>query len=305
MHMSGRSSSTTSERELIIALAAEGRVVTLANLAGWRKEGLLPALASQGLGTGKGRSYYWKEPEILAHACATFDLLRKYGRPETVLWMLWLHGFSVPTQQFRRAWAARSRNRKNWTARPAHRPRPDPDAFYKLAQPGLQGQGGATHVLLQATLALTGALVPDDGDAAAITRVIERALAWISRVNGLSTPEDDQAAERLWLTVRIMCSALENSDLVCITSDAELLEAQSYLLMTGRLLQKCDDRSLEDDETTWPTWLAERIAAPAFLLILVMLRSGHKPMLDEIASRLAKANRRSFQPPVLPAYSVL
>lgn len=304
--MPGRASSTTSERELILALAEEGRTITLANLAGWRKEGLLPPLASQGMGTGKGRSYYWKESDIRAHACATFDLLRKYGRPETVLWMLWLHGFSVPLQQFRRAWAARSRSRNHWITCPVPQHRPNSDALFRLTQPGLQGQGGATHILLQATLALSGTLVPDDGDAAAITRVIERALAWISRVNALSTPEDDQAAERLWLTVRIVCSALENSDLVSITGDAELREAQKYLLMAGHLLQKCDDRSLEDDEKTWPAWLAERMAAPAFLLILVLLRSGCRPMLDEIASRLGKTNRRSFQPPVQsPAYSNL
>ena len=304
--MPGRSFCSTSERALILALAEEGRPVTLANLSGWRKEGLLPALASQGLGTGKGRTYYWNQPDIVAHASATFDLLRKYGRPETVLWMLWLHGFSVPMAQFRRAWAARSRARKNWTARPAPSCRREPDAIHRLAQPGLQGQGGATHILLQATLALSATLVPDDGDAAAITRVIERALAWISRSNGLSTPEDDRAAEHLWLTVRIMCVALENSDLVSVTDDTELKEAQKYLLIAGRLLQKCDDRTLNDDEeTSWPPWLAERLAAPVFLLILVLLRSGYRPMLDEIASRLKNANRRSSQPPVQPVYSSL
>jgi hypothetical protein len=287
-------------------LAEEGRTVSPSNLSGWRKEGLLPALASSGLGTGKGRAYYWNQSDIVAHAAAAFDLLRKYGRPETALWMLWLQGFSVPMSQFRRAWAARSRARRNWTVRPAACCQPRPDTIRRLAQPGLQGQGGATHTLLQATLALSATLVPDDGDAAAITRVIERALAWISRDHGISTSEDDRAAEHLWLTVRIMCVALENSDLVSITADAQLREAQKYLLMAGRLLQKCDDRSLEDEEeSSWPSWLAERMAAPTFLLILVLLRSGYKPMLDEIAARLEKASRRSLQPPAQPVYSSL
>lgn len=304
--MTSRSFSTTSERELVFALAKQGRVVTLANLSGWRKEGLLPALASQGLGTGKGRAYYWNEPDIVAHASATFDLLRKYGKPESVLWMLWLHGHSVPMAQFRRAWAARSRSRKIWTTLCAPRCQSQSEALRRMAHPGLQGQGGATYVLLQATLALSGTLVPDDGDAGAITRVIERAMNWITKVNALSTSEDDQAAERLWLTLRIMCCALENSDLVSTTGDAELRDAQKYLLMAGRLLEKCDDRSLDDnEETTWPSWLAERMAAPTFLLILAMLRLGYRPMLDELASRLGKANRRSFQPPVQPAYSTL
>ena len=303
--MPGRSFTTTSERELVIALAEEGRVVTLANLAGWRKEGLLPALASQGRGMGRGRAYYWNQPNIVAHASATFDFLRKYGRPESALWMLWLHGYSVPIRQFRRVWASRNRNR-GWTARSTSQRQSTSPTLNKLLQPGLQGQSGATYLLLQATLAMSGTLVPDDGDAAAITRIIERALVWISGVNELPTPEDDQAAGRLWLTVRIMCAALENSDLVSVTDDGELLEAQRYLLAAGRLLQKCGDRSLEDEEeTSWPPWLAERMAAPTFLLILVLLRSGYKPILDEIASRFGKANRRSAQPPVQPAYSAL
>jgi hypothetical protein len=47
------------------------------------------------------------------------------------------------------------------------------------------------------------------------------------------------------------------------------------------------------------------MAAPTFLLILVLLRSGYKPMLDEIAARLEKASRRSLQPPAQPVYSSL
>lgn len=299
MRMPGRSASTTSERELILSLAAKGRTITLSNLAGWRKEGLLPPLASQGLGKSKGRSYYWKDPGIHDHACATFDLLRKYGRPETVLWMLWLQGFSVPMPQFRRVWAARSRTRANWIASPAPQYRPSPDT--SLGRHRLQAQGCVADLLLQATLALGGTLVPDDGDAHAITRVIERALAWVSRSNGF-TPEDDQTAERLWLTVRIMCSALENSDLVSITSDKDLREAQKYLLAAGRLLQRCDDCSLEESESIWPAWLAERMAAPVFLLILVLLRSGYKPMLDEMAPRLMTVNQQRSQPLVQPVH---
>lgn len=287
-------------------MAESGRIVTLAKLAGWRKEGLLPPLASHGLGMRKGKSYYWKEPEIVAHASATYDLLHKYGRPEVVLWMLWLSGFSIPMPQFRRVWAHRGRNHKIWTSRPAAKWESRPGSLYRLERPAIQGQGGATHLLLQASLALGGTLVPDDGDGASITRVIERALAWITQTSGISTAEDDRAAERLWLVVRIVCSALENSDLISVTSDGDLREAQKYLLLAGTLLQKCNDRPIEEiEEAAWPTWLAERMAAPVFLLILVLLRSGHKPMLDEIAQRLGKVSRRDFHPPAQPAYSAV
>ncbi|HEY4276067.1 MAG TPA: hypothetical protein VGM68_11315 [Rhizomicrobium sp.] len=302
--MSRRESFTTSERELICAMAREGRQVTLANLSGWRKEGLLPPLASNGRGTGKGRSYYWKNPDILGHACTTFDLLKRYRRAEIVLWMLWVHGHQVPIPQFRRVWAARTRSRPLWAVHPSTQHLEIPEAGARLFFPALQGQGGATYLLLQATLALSGTLVPDDGDAAAITQVIGRALAWITRVNHLPTPNDDLAAERLWLTVRIVSAALEASDLVSSTTDSELREAQRYLQVAGRLLQKCDDRSLSDEAgTAWPAWLAERMAAPTFLLILVLARLGYGPMLDDITERLEKLNRRSAEPPVQPLHA--
>ena len=287
------------------ALSASGRTVSLATLAGWRKEGLLPPLASHGLGTGKGKSYYWREPDIVGHAYATYDLLRKYGRPETALWMLWLSGYSVPLRQFRRVWAHRGRVRALWSSQPAVRSRPDQEAAAKLELASLQGQGGTTHILFQALLAFADALTPDDGDSTEVVRVIGAALTWVSKINAIPTPQDDRAAEKLWLAVRVMAATLESSDLVAIASDAELRQAQHYLQLVGDLLQRCSDRYPERLREVWPTWLADRMAGPIFLLILVLLRSGHKVMLDEIAAKLEKPNRRAIRPPVQPAYSAL
>ena len=66
--MKFRPNTTTSERQLCIALAATGRTVSLDELTAWRKDGLLPPMASTGLGAGKGKSYYWREEEIVARA---------------------------------------------------------------------------------------------------------------------------------------------------------------------------------------------------------------------------------------------
>ena len=66
-----RPSDTTSERQLLDVLLAGGRKAGLAELRAWRKAGLLPALASHGIGAG--RSYYWREPDIQAQAERVHD----------------------------------------------------------------------------------------------------------------------------------------------------------------------------------------------------------------------------------------
>lgn len=285
-------------------MAQSGRCVSLTILGGWRKEGLLPPLASQRLETGKGRAYYWEQHDIVPHAFATYDFLRKYGRVDIALWMLWLSGFSVPLRQFRRAWVFRGAGRMLWYARP---PTPQPlpqDCPHELELPLMQGQRRATGLLLETVLAFAGTLVPDDGDGGAIITVIERALGWGSRTNGSATQENNRAAENLWLVVRVMTKALEASDLVSTTSDADLRQAQHYVLLVGALLQRGENVLLKDrQEWGWPPWLAERMAAPVFLLILVLLRSGHKPVLDEIAKKLKKRAPRNVRSPAQPAYS--
>jgi hypothetical protein len=285
-------------------MAKSDRIISLATLVGWRREGLLPPLASHGLGMGKGKSYYWRESDILAHASAAFDLLRKYKRPEQAVWMLWLSGFSVPLQQLRRVWSSRSKARKSWIARPALNSEamsgilPSPHRFL----PG--NPNDTTQLLLDTALALGGSLLPDDGDSASIVEVIERALAWMSRANVRPDLAEQQTAEHLWLIVRIVSSALENSDLVSIASDGELREAQRYIRLAGVLLNNCDDRwSADISETAWPAWLAERMSAPVFLVILVLLRSGRGAALEQMAARLEKMDRKVHLSSIQHSYS--
>jgi hypothetical protein len=285
-------------------MAGGGRAVTLATLAGWRRDGLLPPLASRGLGAGKGRCHYWAEPNVLAHANAAYDFLHRYGRPEVAAWMLWLSGYSVPLPQLRRIWSYRSKLRKTWTARPALRGGLTDDILGLPGRSMMGNQGGPAPFLLQAILALSGSLVPDDGDSAFIVEIIERALAHVSRVNGHSDFVHDVTARHLWLVLRIVSSALENSDLVSTANDDELRDAQKYVRLAGILLSRCDDHPLEETgEAIWPSWLAERMAVPVFLLVLVLLRSGHKPMLEQLALGLGKIEPQVHRPPARHSYS--
>jgi hypothetical protein len=296
--------STTSERELIVAMAGSDRAVTLANLVGWRREGLLPPLVSRGLGTGKGKCHYWAEPDILAHAKAAYDFLHRYGRPEVATWMLWLSGYPVPLPQLRRVWSCRSKTRKMWTARPALRSELAAESLRLPGRSMMGNQGESAPLLLQAILALSGSLMPDDGDSASIVEIIERALAHVSRANGHSDFAHDVTARQLWLVLRIVSSAMENSDLISIVSDDELREAQKYVRLAGILLSRCDDQPLEEaGDAIWQSWLAERMAAPIFLLVLVLLRSGYKPMLEQLSLSVGKIERQIRRMPARHSYT--
>ncbi len=165
-------------------------------------------------------------------------------------------------------------------------------------------QGESTPLLLQAILALSGSLMPDDGDSASIVEIVEQALAHVSRANGHSHFTHDVTARQLWLVLRIVSSALENSDLISIASDDELREAQKYVRLAGILLSRCDEQSLEEaGDAIWQSWLAERMAAPIFLLVLVLLRSGYKPLLEQLSMGVSKIERQIHRLPVRHSYS--
>ena len=112
--MKKRSSDTTSERQLIFALLAAGRKADLADLRAWRKAGLLPPLASHGIGAG--RCYYWRESDIQAQAERVYDTFQRHGRIDETLITVWLAGFDVPLERVRRAWANRAKMRSKLKA---------------------------------------------------------------------------------------------------------------------------------------------------------------------------------------------
>ncbi|MCP6726176.1 hypothetical protein NL526_29380, partial [Klebsiella pneumoniae] len=60
-------------------------------------------------GTGAGRSYYWREPDIQAQAERVHDALERHGRIDEALITVWLAGFDVPLERVRRAWANRAK----------------------------------------------------------------------------------------------------------------------------------------------------------------------------------------------------
>jgi hypothetical protein len=283
-----RPPSTTSERQLLLAMADSGRPVTLAELVRWRKFGLLPRLASHGLGKAKGKSYYWREDNIVAQARAAYDALAAHGRPDCALSRLWLSGFAVPLPQLRRAWSGRSRFRKmSGAIRPGTGAPSGNDMAWKCA--GIADD--TSQLLLNAALSLCGSLAPEkDEERKTIIALIERALARLGHAgarNGAGV-----SAEHLWEITRVLTWTLEDRELVARASDDDLRDTQNYLVIAARFLQDSSGAKASG-VACWSPWLAEQLGPPLAVLILVILQSGKREYLDRAAADIGAAGWRA------------
>jgi len=286
-----RPDSTTSERQLMIAMAADGRPVALAELVRWRKDGLLPQLAAQGLGQGRGKTYYWGQSDILAHARAAYDFLAKYGRPDASIRMLWLSGFVVPLPRLRRAWlhhlkvASTARRRGDTTNGHTH-PR-----FRQHSRVG--DHRTASSLLLEAALTLCGVVGPgEEKGSPAVIGLIEHACARLG-YGGQASRYGKAAVARLWSLVRMIGTSAQAGHIIAEAHDAQLQEAHRYFSIAARFLQDCTGDT-PPEGAAWSAWLAESVGPSLFVLTLVLLRSEGCEMLDRIATRMegAKVRRR-------------
>jgi len=232
---------TTSERQLLCALLASGRKAGLAELRAWRKAGLLPPLASHG--TGAGRSYYWREPDIVAQAERVHDALQRHGRIDEALITVWLAGFDVPLERVRRAWLNR--------AKMANRPKtngPARASGASLDGGNLLGLGFATLVSL---------VDPDPRHKRTVLEIL----------SGAST--DGMASRRHLLGMAMVYGPLlESSNLMAMAAEAELSEARAHL---RRLLREPDLEVVDAGSDT---------ARHLFLFVLGLVRSGQAAALE-------------------------
>src|SRR5581483_5290936 len=238
-----RSQDTTSERQLLDALLAGGRKAGLADLRAWRKAGLLPALASHGIGAG--RTYYWREPDIQAQAEQVHDALQRHGRIDEALITVWLAGFDVPLERVRRAWANRAKMRDRSQARtPAY-----------VSASGVSGDN-----LLGLGFATLASLVDSDPRHKRIVLEILSSAA----TEGIGT-----ASRRHLLGMAMVYGpVLESRNLMAIAAEVQLFQARGYLhgLLREPVLASVDAGS----ET----------AGHLFLFILGLIRSGQSAALE-------------------------
>lgn len=241
--MKKRSLDTTSERQLLCALLESGRKAGLAELRAWRKAGLLPPLASHGIGTG--RSYYWREPDIQAQAEQVHDALQRHGRIDEALITVWLAGFDVPLERVRRAWANRAKMRDRSRARAQE-------------YVGASGVSGAS--LLGLGFATLASLVdPDPRHKRIVLEILSSAAT-----EGIGT-----ASRRHLLGMALVYGPLlESRSLMAIAAETQLSEARGYL---HRLLREPFLEGVDAGSET---------AGHLFLFILGLIRSGQSAALE-------------------------
>ena len=250
----------------MMALAASGREVSLEELALWRKNGLLPPLASYGM-RSQGRTYYWDEPDILARAELIHDALCKHGRSETATISLWLHGFEVPPSRLKRAWLQRARLAAQVRIRPANGGGDLAGACKTLPE-----------LLLSASLhaAVSVECIPDRAFPA-----LNRAAAALG-----CAPGRDSEAQLYWRALMAMLPALCSSDAISSASEEQMLEAQRYLHIGLKFLSGyCRDES--------PAGMTESVGPPLFLFILALLRSGQQTVIQAVMNRIADVRNKA------------
>ena len=241
--MKKRSLDTTSERQLLDALLAGGRKAGLAELRSWRKAGLLPALASHGIGAG--RSYYWREPDIQAQAEQVHDALQRHGRIDEALITVWLAGFDVPLERVRRAWANRAKMRDRSRTR----------AQAYVGAPGVNGDS-----LLGLGFATLASLVePDPRHKRIVLEILSSA----------ATEGIGPASRRHLLGMAMVYGpVLESRSLMAVAAETQLFQARGYL---RRLLREPFLDGIDAGSET---------AGHLFLFILGLVRSGQSAALE-------------------------
>jgi hypothetical protein len=261
-----RSADTVSERQLVWELAKSGRRVPLSQLAAWRKDGLLPPLASTGVGAG--RAYYWREPHILQQAELVHDGFARHGRADVVAVALWLRGFSIALPKLKRAWQSCLRIRKTPTIR-----RPAVGQEIKDA-----GADDLSRLLQQVMLGTAAAVQLDDKSRRAL-------ILLAAAANRLDISPKDRAVQvrQFWQMVQVLASVLAASDVVSLASEGEMLKARGLLCSA---LTFVGDSSSEDLEV-----VVDVLGETLFLYILTLIRSGQDAVLDKAAARITAAGR--------------
>jgi hypothetical protein len=267
-----RPETSTSERQLVLALAASGRRVSLDELAAWRKDGLLPPLASHGI-RAAGRCYYWREPDILAHAEMVHDALQRHGRSDAVTISLWLRGFDVPLPQLRRAWLHRSK--RNGPARIRRVP------SKAIPSPSTSGLPG---LMLSAAACAAASIENPLGSTQTTFAVLQRALAAMGR-----TSENQGDMGALWRIATTILLMLGSSDVISTASEEELREAQHHLRAALKFLS--DFRGNESADS-----VIDSLGPPIFLFMMTLLRSGQRSTLETAMDRIAAAQLEAAAP---------
>lgn len=270
--MKFRAVKTTSERELIVALRSCSRHVSLAQLSDWRKEGLLPPLASRGLGPNRGRCYYWDEKNILAHAQCVHDLLKRHRQHSIVILILWLCGHPAPLAKVRRAWLRHTRGVRSWPIRNAA-PR---DAALQWPYPDLLEGNRTDTVFLKTILKLSSSFTAGrNADTDALYDTLHRA----SDALGYKSEAAGGIQYHLFVLLRLIIASIENSSLLSMAKDEDLEAARRVTETAARLVQSLIGGEAVDFEIQLSSRM-EIVGETFFLCALLLQRTGYRDHLS-------------------------
>jgi len=275
--MSARSAVTTSERELLLALKNDGRTVSLAQLSDWRKEGLLPPLASRGRGVGAGRLYYWTDADILAQARCAHDLLTRHGHHATVIRLLWLCGHPVPPAKARRALLKHAKRPIAWQIR---KPALAEDARDVQAS---TGEALLTSIIFKLCSSFTASQRSEMED-------MHGDLHRAGEVLGLFDNITHESRHRLFTALSLVLGAIGNTSIIVASSDYDLANARLITESAVRFIQRLEDNA--HDDAVRLIRLMETLGEPLFLCALLLQRTGYRAHLMQTHDVMAALLQR-------------
>ena len=265
-----------SQRELSTRMASAGRPLASQTLSEWRLRGLLPPLVSRSRGLNKGKSCFWTDETIFERAALVHDLHRADFERHDIYCVLWLCGLNVPLPKLRRAWLHKSKKAK---ARASHGVRANgagaqPTAFHMgSARPS---ERVSSQALLDIALVATAFLDQEvDPEIDALVAAVDSFMMRRTASREAAMPERRQVislVKSVWANVKC-------GELVSDSSDAELCDAQGYACRALHSLRFPAARE-EEPFQIWPVAEALKFGAPLFVLILILLKSGQRAVLD-------------------------
>ena len=93
-----------SQLDLRLAMGASDRPVSSRLVSSWVTKQLLPPMKDRGRGLGKGKQYYWTDPDLLEQAKFVYDAYALNAKRESIFLALAVAGYDVTPAEYKRAW---------------------------------------------------------------------------------------------------------------------------------------------------------------------------------------------------------
>jgi hypothetical protein len=109
---------------------------------------------------------------------------------------------------------------------------------------------------------------------------------------------DTEATRIIILLLKSVWSAVKLSDLIHVSTEAHLREAQQHAATALRVLQRTTKPSVDiyrskSNTPAWPITAAKAFGAPLFIFVLLIVQSGQRVLLDTALAQIKNDLERS------------